>query len=86
MKKTLLILLFIPLVSFGQEGLFYSEKVLSIEVPTNIDVLNGYPTADELNSDAIDNYNKATELFYKLGNLTETKEKIKLLNQAANIS
>jgi tetratricopeptide (TPR) repeat protein len=83
--RKLILLLFIPLVSFGQEGLYYSDDgVLSIEMPSDIDILNGYPTADELNSDALDDYNKATELFYKLGNLTEDNEKIKLLNQAAN--
>ena len=83
MKKLIILLLFIPLASFSQEGLYYYDKVLSIEVPTNIDVLNGYPTADELNSDAIDNYNKATELFYKLSNLKDIEEKNKLLSQAA---
>ena len=65
--RKLILLLFIPLVSFGQEGLYYSDDgVLSIEMPSDIDILNGYPTADELNSDALDDYNKATELFYKL--------------------
>ena len=83
MKKLILLVLFIPLAGFGQKGLYYDDKVLTIEIPTNIDVLNGYPTADELNSNAIDNYNKATELFYKLPNLKDVDEKNKLLNQAA---
>ena len=84
MKNLLILLILSWSVCFGQKGLYYDDNILSVEIPTNIDVLNGYPSADELNSDAIDNYNKATELIYKLPNLKDVDEKNKLLNQAAN--
>ena len=64
MKKLLLVLLFVYMTSFGQTG-FYSYEVLNIEIPTKIDVINGYPNADDLNSEAIGYYNKGTEILMK---------------------
>tara|TARA_Y100001954_G_scaffold224307_1_gene263564 strand:+ start:337 stop:1143 length:807 start_codon:yes stop_codon:yes gene_type:complete len=82
--KKLILLLFIPLVSFGQTAIYYSDDVLSIEIPTNIDVLLGYPTANELESEAIDSYNQGTELFYSLNEISENEEKIKTIKKAIN--
>ena len=65
MKKTILILLL--LVSFKahlQTGIHSSDGVLTVTIPTNIDVLEGYPSANELNSDAIKYYNKGIESIF----------------------
>ena len=65
MKKTILILLL--LLSFKahlQTGIHSSDGVLTVAIPTNIDVLEGYPSANELNSDAIKYYNKGIESIF----------------------
>ena len=65
MKKLFLFLLLIPIVSFGQTAIYSSDGILTLEIPTKIDVINGYPTADKLNSQAITYYNKGTEILMK---------------------
>ena len=62
MKKLFLFLLLIPIVSFGQTAIYSSDGILTLEIPTKIDVINGYPTADKLNSQAITYYNMFWEL------------------------
>jgi tetratricopeptide (TPR) repeat protein len=77
MKNSLLTLyLLMSLVSFGQTAIYSSNGVLTIETPVVKDVLLGYPTADVLDSRAIDNYNKGTEILQNLNKaLNKTKEK-----------
>ena len=54
LKNTYLSLLLIVISnSYSQTGIYLSDGILSIEMPTNIDILNGYPSADDLNSDGI---------------------------------
>jgi len=49
--------------SFGQKGIYIPEDdVLSIEVPTKMDNLYGYPSYDELDSEAVAYYNLATPI------------------------
>ena len=64
MKKILFtLLLLISFSSFGQTGIYIpGDDVLSIEVPTKIDKLYGYPSFDELDSEAVAYYNLATSL------------------------
>ena len=63
MKKLILLLLFIPLVFFAQEGKYNPiDDVVTIEIPQNVDELRGYPTFDELDPEAITFFNLATEL------------------------
>ena len=83
-KKLILLLLFIPFLSYGQTGIYHSDGVLTVKVPTTIDVLLGYPTADELESDAVDNYNKGTEILKYLNELSDN-EKIKAIEQAIDL-
>ena len=61
--KKLILLLFIPLLSFGQEVNYNPENdILTIDVPENINELLGYPSVEELDSEAIIFFNLATEL------------------------
>jgi len=39
MKKLILLLLFIPFVSLGQTGIYQSDGVLTVKVPTNFDIV-----------------------------------------------
>lgn len=82
MRKLLLLLLFIPLVFFSQTAIYSSDGVLSVEIPEFVDALSGYPTADELDSRAIDNYNKGSELLSSLNKVSSDEKKIILINQA----
>ena len=77
MKKFLLLLI-IPFLSFGQTEIYSSDGVSTILIPTKIDVLNGYPTINEINSKAIEPYNKGTEKIIKFGQ----KKEERLLYQA----
>ena len=65
MKKTFLILLsIISFNAYSQTGINSSDGVLTVEVPTHIDVLEGYPSGDELNPEAIEYYRKGTESIF----------------------
>lgn len=49
--------------SFGQKGIYFpGDDVLSIEIPTKIDKLYGYPSNDELHPEAVEYYNLATPI------------------------
>ena len=56
------LLLLINSVLFSQTAIYSSDGILTLEIPTKIDVINGYPTADKLNSQAITYYNMFWEL------------------------
>jgi len=72
MKKYILLLI-VPFLSFGQTEIYSSEGVATIVVPTGIDVLLGYPTPDEINSKAIEPYNKGTEMLIEFGQKKDEK-------------
>ena len=55
-------LLFLFEISFSQTGIYSSDGILTVEMPTSIDILNGYPDANDLDSNAISEYNKGTEI------------------------
>ena len=76
------IALLVSSVSFGQTAIYSSNGVLTIETPEFQDVLLGYPTVDMLNSKAIDNYNKGTEILYSLNKASTNIKRINLINQA----
>ena len=59
------LLLLINSVLFSQTAIYSSDEILTLEIPTKIDVINGYPAADKLNSQAITYYNKGTEILMK---------------------
>ncbi len=59
-------LLFLFELSFSQTGIYSSDGILTVETPTSVDILNGYPSASELDSNAISEYNKGTEIVYGL--------------------
>jgi len=65
MKKLLLLLLIVPMVCLGQTATYFNDGMLTIEIPTKIDIINGYPNADDINSEAIGYYNKGTEILMK---------------------
>ena len=81
--RVLIYLLFVSFSSIAQTAIYHSDGVLTVKVPTTIDVLLGYPTADELESDAIDNFNKGTEILKYLNELSDD-EKIKAIEQATD--
>ena len=53
-------------ISFSQTGIYSSDGILTVEIPTSIDILNGYPDANDLDSNAISEYNKGTEIVFGL--------------------
>ena len=71
--KNFLLLLIIPLINFGQTEIYYSDDIRTIVIPTKIDVLLGYPTADEINSKAIGPYNKGTEILIEFSQNNDEK-------------
>ena len=93
MKKILFALaLLVSFSSFAQTGVISTEfasinpatynpddDVLSIEIPTNLDELRGYPSANELDSEAIIWYNLATNLI-----ITKPNQAIILFKKAIN--
>ena len=84
MKHLFLLFVLISFCSFGQTGIYSSDGVLSVEIPVVTDVLLGYPTADELDSRALDYYNKGTELIYSLNKTSSDDEKTDQINQAVD--
>jgi lipopolysaccharide biosynthesis regulator YciM len=59
-------LLFLFKISFSQTGIYSSDGILTVETPTSVDVLLGYPNANDLDSNAISEYNKGTEIIFGL--------------------
>lgn len=69
MKKQILVFfLFFLIDSYGQNGIYHSNGILTVEIPTSFDVLYGYPNANQINSKAIDEYNKGTTILINLNN------------------
>lgn len=67
MKAVLIFpLLFLFEISFSQTGIYSSDGVLTVEIPTSVDILNGYPDANDIDSNAISEYNKGTEIVFGL--------------------
>ena len=67
MKKQILVFfLFFLINSYGQTGIYHSNGTLTIEIPTSFDVLYGYPSANQIDSKAIDEYNKGTTILINL--------------------
>jgi len=65
MVKSFLLLL-VPFFCLSQTGIYNSDGILTVEIPTSIDVLYGYPSADDLDQQAISEYNKGTEIVFGL--------------------
>jgi len=71
MKKILFTLLFLFKISFSQTGIYSSDGILTVEIPTSVDILNGYPNASDLDSNAISEYNKGTEIVFGLNKFSK---------------
>lgn len=81
MKKVLFTLaLLVSFCSFTQTAIYNpDDDVLSIEIPTDLDELRGYPSINELDSEAIIWYNLATDLIF-----TKPNQAIILFKKAIN--
>ena len=65
--KKLILLLFIPLVSLGQEVNYNPENdILTIDVPENTNELLGYPSVEELDSEAIIFFNSTSLISWRI--------------------
>ena len=73
MKNSLLFLFFLLSMTIlnSQTGIYSTNGVLTVEIPTSVDVMTGYPSADELDSQAITEYNKGSEILYSLNQIKE---------------
>lgn len=84
MKKlvlSIIIILYSSTLCLSQTGIYSSDGVLTVETPISLDVLSGYPSADELESKAIFEYNRGTEIVFGL-NKFKKEEHNKLLKTA----
>ena len=83
MNNSLLFLFFLLSMTIlnSQTGIYSTNGVLTVEIPTSVDVMTGYPSADELDSQAITEYNKGSEILYSLNQLKE-EEREKALYKA----
>lgn len=72
------LLLLIPFFCLSQTGIYSTDGVLTVKIPTSVDILLGYPLADDLDSKAISQYNKGTEIMYNLNNLKKDERKKRL--------
>jgi tetratricopeptide (TPR) repeat protein len=80
MKKVLFLLFFLPVLSFAQIGIYNpDDDVVTIEIYEDLDELRGYPSANELDSEAIIWFNLATEVI-----TTRPNQAIILFKKAIN--
>ena len=77
MKKQILVFfLLIFIDSYGQTGIYHSNGTLTVEIPTSFDVLYGYPNANQIDSKAIDEYNKGTTIIINLNKQTNKENSL----------
>jgi tetratricopeptide (TPR) repeat protein len=83
MKNSPLFLFFLLYITIlnSQTGIYSTNGVLTVEIPASVDVVTGYPSADELDPQAVSEYNKGSEILFSLNQINE-EEREKALYKA----